>query len=200
MKETEITVQVFDTKENLFRKLDDLGFQMIENFQLNDWYFTKLENTENVGFQKLIDNSILIREVVENGKAQTQICYKKKEYDDCGNVISEEKTKTHVDDRDKILKILSLAGLNNYCEIHNDSYCFCRDGFEFSIQVVDDLGIFIEYEEDDSVPKNMTCEEKTQFMLNAVKGLGLNIGKDYSCKKVQMKINQNKEKTEQEKL
>lgn len=199
MKETEITVQVFDSKENLFKKLKNLGFQISENYQLNDWYFTKLERIGQTKFQDLIDNSILIREVVENGKAQTQICYKKKYYDKLGNVISEEKTKTNVENRDKILKILSLAGLNNYCEIHNDSYCFSRGNLVFAIQVVNDLGIFLEYEEDDSVSKNFSGEEKIKYMLNIVKDLGLNIGEDYSCKKVQMKINQSKEKAVQEK-
>lgn len=192
MQQTEITVQVFDTKENVLKRLYDLGFGLSENYQLNDWYFTKLDNIEKTSFQDLINNSILIREVVEDGNAHTQICYKKKYYDAQGNVTSEEKTKTNVDSRDKIISILKQAGLNNYCEIHNDCYCFAKGDLAFAVQVVDDLGIFIEYEEDDSMPKGLSNEEKIHYMLEIVKKLGLNIGNDYSCKKVLMKISQNK--------
>ncbi|HBP43919.1 MAG TPA: hypothetical protein DD621_04565 [Clostridiales bacterium] len=188
MQETEITVQVFNTKDDLFKQLKNLGYNIVENFQLNDWYFTKLNDISNISFQELINNSILIREVVEDGKAHTQICYKKKYYDSLGNVISEEKTKTNVEDRDKIISILTQAGLNNYCDIHNDSYVFTKGNQELAIQVVDGLGIFIEYEEDDSMPKNMTNEEKIEYMINIVKKLGLKLGTDYSCKKVLMKL------------
>ena len=193
MKQTEITVQVFDTKENVLKRLYDLGFVLTENYQLNDWYFTKLDDIKQTNFQDLINNSILIREVVEDGTSHTQICYKKKYYDAQGNVTSEEKTKTKVDSRDSILSILLQAGLNNYCEIHNDSFCFAKGDLAFAVQVVDDLGIFIEYEEDDSIPKGLSNEDKIHYMLEIVKKLGLNIGNDYSCKKVLMKINQSKE-------
>lgn len=192
MQQTEITVQVFDTKENVLKKLYGLGFGLSENYQLNDWYFTKLDDIEKTNFQDLINNSILVREVVKDDKAYTQICYKKKYYDAQGNVTGEEKTKTNVDSRDKIISILTQAGLNNFCEIHNDSFCFAKDNLAFAVQVVDDLGIFIEYKEDDSIPKGLSNEDKIQYMLEIVKKLGFNIGEDYSCKKVLMKINQHK--------
>ena len=71
MQETEITVQVFETKNDLFKQLKSLGFNIVKNFQLNDWYFTKLDNISNIDFQELIKNSILVREIIENGKSQT---------------------------------------------------------------------------------------------------------------------------------
>ncbi len=189
MQKMEITVQVFGTKKDLFKQLKILGFSFVENFQLNDWYFTKLKDISIVSFKELIDNSILVREIIKDGKTQTQICYKKKYYDDFGNVIGEEKTKTYVKDRDKIINILTLAGLNNYCDLHNDSYIFAKGNQELAIQVVGDLGIFIEYEEDNSIPQNLTSKEKFQYMIDFVKGLNLKIGTDFSCKKVLLKRN-----------
>ena len=44
MQQTEITVQVFETKNDIFKKLKNLGYNIVENYQLNDWYFTKLDN------------------------------------------------------------------------------------------------------------------------------------------------------------
>lgn len=188
MQEIEITVQVFETKNDLFKQLKNLGFNIVKNFQLNDWYFTRLDDISNIDFQELIKNSILVREIIENGKSQAQICYKKKDYDCLDNVIGEEKTKTYIEDKDKMIDILTLAGLNNYCNLHNDSYIFSNGYQEMAIQVVNDLGIFIEYEEDNSIKKNMTNEEKFQHMVNIIKNLGLKTGTDYSCKKVLMKL------------
>lgn len=188
MQETEITVQVFEDKKDLFESLKILGYTLVKNYQLNDWYFTKLGNLSGVNFQDLINNSILVREIIEGDETVNQICYKKKFYDNLGNVTSEEKTKTNVEDINKLMQILTLAGLNNYCNIRNDSYIFAKNNQEMAVQVVDDLGIFIEYEEDDSIPQNMSSEEKFRYMIKVVKDLGLKIGSDFSCKKVLLKL------------
>ena len=42
MAETEITVQVFNSFEEIKQILENQGFKMVENFQLNDCYFSKI--------------------------------------------------------------------------------------------------------------------------------------------------------------
>ena len=187
MKETEITVQVFDTFENIDKALQENGFKSTRKFQLNDCYFTTLNDIFGSDFKQLIDNSILVREVIDD-KIQVQLMYKKKNYDDACNVISEEKTKVIVDDFEKTLKILSLAGLNNYVQVINNSVVYEKAGMEICLQQVDNLGIFIEYEEDESVA-GMSDEEKINLMKNNLKHIGLKLGEDFSCKKVYMLLN-----------
>ena len=93
MKETEITVQVF----NKFDEIDDIlknqGFEMIRNFQLNDWYFSQITNVNNVLYGDLLNSSFLVRQVLTD-KEIIQLCYKQKEIDELGNVIAEEKIST----------------------------------------------------------------------------------------------------------
>lgn len=184
MKETEITVQVFDSFENIDKILTNQGFKMVENFILNDWYVSHLQNVDDVDYQQLLNNSILVRQVAGD-RSYNQLIYKKKDLDSFGNVISEEKTEVKLSDLDNTLKIFNLAGFNNYIFVKNNSYVYQKDDVVFVVQVVDDLGIFIEYEEDESM-KNMTEMKKVKRLTQVIQKLGLKLGDDFSCKKVYM--------------
>ena len=48
MSETEITVQVFNDYNEIDEVLKRKGFEMVENYQLNDWYFSKFDNVLNL--------------------------------------------------------------------------------------------------------------------------------------------------------
>lgn len=41
MKKTEVTVQVYDSFEDIDKKLKDQGFKVTGTYYLNDWYFSK---------------------------------------------------------------------------------------------------------------------------------------------------------------
>lgn len=58
------------------------------------------------------------------------------------------------------------------------------------VQVIENLGIFIEYEEDDSMTI-IKQQEKIDYMCNVVNSLNLKLGNDYFCKKVFMLLNKN---------
>lgn len=184
--ETEITVQVFNKLEEIQKILKGSGFEMIESYQLNDWYFSKYEDISFFGYQDLLNNSFLVRQIIDDNP-QIQLCYKKKVLDENNNVVSEEKTNTTIKDLEKTLQIFKMANLNNYCVLKNNSYVYKKDEICFVVQCIKDLGIFIEYEEDDSM-KNMNEKEKFNYMSKIVKQLGLKLGQNYSCKKVYMKI------------
>ena len=68
----------------------------------------------------------------------------------------------------------------------NHSFVYSISGVEFVIQVVEDLGIFIECEENKSI-EHLSSDEKFEYLKKFILGLGLEIGDDFSCKKVYMK-------------
>lgn len=185
MKETEITVQVFEGKEQILSYLQQQGFKLERTFQLNDWYYIRYDNISGMNYQELLSQSILVRQIIADSE-KCQICFKDKAYDKDGNVICEEKIVSLVDNLENTKQILLRAGLNNYCTLMNNSFVFRKGDIYFALQVIEDLGIFIEYEEDETMPQGLTPNEKIDIMLNRVKSLGLPIGENYSCKKVQM--------------
>jgi len=188
MKETEITVQVFNNLDEIKSILNNLGFSIIEEYSMTDYYFSKYSADElkNFSYQDLIKNSFLVRDI-KDANPKILLTYKNKELDKLGNVIGEEKIKCRLGILQNAIDIFNSAGLNNWCVLDQKIIVFKKEDICFAIQDVKDLGIFIEYEEDDSM-KNLSPNEKISLMLDTLKQLNLNLGTDYSCKKVYMKF------------
>ncbi len=188
MKETEITVQVFNSHNEIKEKLSALGFLLERHFLMRDFYFIKDSSDliKDYSYKKLLENTVLVRNLSSENSSKSLLIYKNKQIDESGNVISEEKISTKIDDMKSAISIFERAGLNNWCEVEQDSYVYTNGSIEFCLQIVKDLGIFIEYEEDDSM-QNLDEYEKIFLMKQNLQKLGLKLGDDYSCKKVYMK-------------
>ena len=191
--ETEITVELLDTFENTLTKLINQGFEIKEKVLMTDYYFSKLSlnNLQALEYAELIKNSFLVRNVRTETEEINQIIFKKKVLDSSNNVIAEEKIKTDISDLNSTIKLFKEAGLTNYTTLTQQMTVVGKDKIVFVIQEVENLGTFIEYEEDDSM-NELTEQEKIDTMLNTLKTLSLNIGNDYSCKKVYLKLHNNK--------
>lgn len=188
MRETEITVEVFDRLENINKILMDQGFEIIRQFNLNDLYYSKysIEELKRMNYAEMLRNSLLVRDVIDDNPV-SQIVFKDKMLDENDNVISEEKFICKIDNINNASKVFDMIGLTCWSDLRQKIYVYSKSNVEFAVQVIDDLGIFIEYEEDDTM-KGLSENEKIAVMLNNLKNIGLNIGKDYSCKKVYLKF------------
>lgn len=184
MKETEITVQIFNNYQEIHDILVNQGFENVKTYQLNDCYYSSKSNVKDLSYIDLMNSSFLVRNIVDN-EQKVQLCYKKKELDEFGNVIMEEKVTSKIDNLNNALEIFELAGLIPYCKVENTSYVYKRENIEFVVQIIKDLGIFIEFEENEDMI-NMTPQEKITNMSNIIKSLGLKLGSDFSVKKVYM--------------
>lgn len=185
MKETEITVQVFETRQDIHTKLLNNNFVLADKCIMQDYYFSKFETDElkKMSYKQILKNSLIVRKCGDD----TKVIYKNKEIDNDNNVICEEKISLPITDIKPAIKIFELSGLNNWCNLTQEMYLYKNDKIEFMLQVIDGLGIFIEYEEDESVA-NLEPKEKMNVMAERLKSLGLNIGTDFSVKKVYQKF------------
>ena len=188
MKEMEITVEVFDSLEHVLRLLEEKNYKLLEKYDINDFYYSKysIEELKNFKYKDLIANSFLLREIIDD-KPKNLLTYKNKELDANGNVIAEEKIKCEIKDLSSAIKIFNLAGINCWSKLNQHLYVFKKGTTEFSVQVVEDLGIFIEYEENGSM-SGLSAQEKINYMLNEIKKLGIKVGDDFSCKKIFLKF------------
>lgn len=191
--ETEITVELLENLEIAKNKLNNLGFIIKEKVLMTDYYFSKLPLDEilNLDYANLIKNSFLVRSVKTDNEEINQIIFKKKILDNSNNVIAEDKIKTNISNLNSTVKLFSEAGLTNYTTLTQNMTVYSNGEMEFVIQEIDNLGVFIEYEEDNTM-KGLTEQEKINTMLNNLKSLRLEIGNDYSCKKVYLKLHNNK--------
>ena len=186
MKETEITLQIYNPKEETIKILKKQGYTETENFIMDDHYFTSLTEVQNKQYAEIMKNSILLRTFSVSN--QHLLIYKNKEFDNQGNVICEEKVNCPVSDIYSAEKILKLANFNNFVNLNTHIQVFNKGNIGFTIQEVKDLGLFIEIEEFDYM-KVMTIEEKIEELLKIANSLNLQLGSDYNCKKVQMMLN-----------
>ncbi len=109
MKETEITVEIFDDVKSVTKILKSLGFEMIEKYKISDYYFSKYSKAElkRLDYANLIRNSFLVRDIVDDNP-KVLLTYKDKVLDDNGNVVAEQKVISKVNDLHNTLKIFKL--------------------------------------------------------------------------------------------
>lgn len=180
--ETEITVEVFESEENAIRHLMNLGFEKLRQFNMNDSYFSKhsTNKLKKMQYKNVIKNSLIVREFVGHDD-KVLLLYKNKVVKN-DVVLMEEKVNAKLSDKASAVKVLKLAGLNNWCNANQHLTIFRKGDFEFALQMVEGLGLFIEYEEDETVT-GLKPNEKIEKMIEKLSGLGLKLGNDYACKK-----------------
>ena len=152
MKNTEITVQVFDDYENIKEKLLEKGYTETEILTGEDYYFTTLKPSEIKvsSYSNLIHSSIIIRSVSEqfSGKKFNTILYKNKILDENENELSEEKFAISIDNISNAKKIFAFSGLQNWVTVKQENHFFkCGEKTIIvgKVKMLD--GCFIEIEE-----------------------------------------------------
>ena len=111
MQETEVTVQLLDDFGTINKILLDQGFKMLENYQINDYYYSKYDFIKEMSYPEMIRNSFLVREIIDDHPF-AMLTYKDKKFDDKGNVISEEKTKLRIASANEALEIFNSNIIN----------------------------------------------------------------------------------------
>ena len=182
---TEITVQVFEDIEVVREKLIKQGFKIIDEFHLTDYYFSKYSTSKlkKMSYKSIIKNSFLIRDFVSKN-SKTYLCYKSKKIQK-DLVVGETKIRTLVDNPQNAVKIFLSAGMNNWGTMVNDAQSYIRSDMGLGLHNIEGLGVFIEYEEDETMI-NLITEEKISLMTRKLKSLGLNLGTDFNVKKIYM--------------
>lgn len=192
MEITEICVQVFNSFDYAIETLIKNKYTYLEKFYLHDSYFTHFspETTRSISYEALLRNSILLRRVIEQSGEKHQLIYKNKTLNKNGDVIKEEKVKTRIEDVKNAHDIFNISNFNNWCNIATENHCYIKGNISILIQKVQNLGVFLEVEEYAGQTGN--AQEKFEELVRIVKQFGLNLGSDYSSKKVYLLYNKNK--------
>ena len=187
---TEICVQAYTALEELQRKLENAGYEFVENYNNSDTYFSTLSKRDikKLDYKALLDSSLIVRHIEGDNCDIKNLVYKKKTLDENGNVIKEIKTKLKIDDIDKAKQMFSSLGLTCWCDYVNQNYEYKKGEISIIVQYVDSLGVFIEIEEFNSI-KDKSDKEKFGILKDIVNALKLPLGSDFSCKKPYMFLN-----------
>ena len=82
MKQIEVTVRINESFEKASKKLENLGFKIIRESDIDDIYMTsKFKELNANNIQYVLENSILLRSLKIADRELKKITYKNKEYD-----------------------------------------------------------------------------------------------------------------------
>ena len=185
MNQTEITVQLYDSMEEIERKLSAKNFKLSKRVLMTDYYFSKYDSQalREMSYAEIIKNSLIVRKLGE----KNFMIYKSKEFDEKDNVISEQKYSVDIADAEIAVNELLHSGLNNWCTMAQDMHIYGNGDMGFAIQCVDGLGTYVEYEEDENIA-HLDPKEKIKIMLEKLSAIGFEMGSDFSVKKVYEKF------------
>ena len=186
MRQIEITVRLIEKVEDVIAKLESHGFKKIREGDVDDIYLANstLEiKKENIS--EILKHSVLLRKFTINDKEVKKITYKNKELDANGDVIAEQKINLDYEDLDKAEQLFKCLGLYNLVEVKYHFSTYEKDGKEFSIHEVENLGTVMEYENNEDFTGKSTEEIKVVKikMQQEIRDRGISITDEYDVKK-----------------
>lgn len=147
MKQIEITVRLEEELKDVHKKLNESGFYIKEECDVNDIYMTsKLNELDIDNIRYILKNSVLLRSIKTEEGESKKITYKNKEYDSNGDVISEKKINIDIQNIEKAQKLFEYLNFNKLVEVKYHVVVYKKEDVEFALQIVDDLGNLIECE------------------------------------------------------
>ena len=193
MKQIEVTLKVNSTLEEIDTNLKKQGFNIIRKSRIEDKYMCSesyVLNKNNI--LDVLNHSVLLRYLcVDNKETFKKITYKNKIYEN-NTVISEEKINVNVDNLSNAERLLNAVGFKKLVDVNYDVIVYQKDKLEFCFQNVENLGILLEYEnENDFEGKTneeiLSCKKN---MVEEIKKYGLLVDDDYDIKKAYELIKQ----------
>lgn len=186
MKQIEVTTNVKQSLEEIHQLLSNQGFEIIRRSRIEDSYMSRESDKltkENI--LSTLMRCVLIRYLCVDGKeTYKSITYKKKEYKG-DTVLSEEKIVLKIEDLEKAEKLLRALDFEKIVDVRYDVIVYKRGDIELCFQLVEDLGLLVEYEslkDFEGVSPEDILKEK-QRMLEELRSYQLEVSDDYDVKK-----------------
>ena len=184
----EITVRVKGDLKSFYKTIEEKGFKVEDKFKLDDSFFV-LENLdlENMTTREILANAVIVRIVErDGGRLVKNITYKRKVFDEDGNILSQSKVECDVLDVEDAKRLLSAMGYKEIMRIKESDIAFEKDGFSFAVKDIENGAKLIEAEADLKV-EEMNSLEKIKAMFDKYE---IPIYKDdYFVKKAEIELN-----------
>ncbi|MBQ4583715.1 MAG: hypothetical protein IJA94_02375 [Bacilli bacterium] len=142
--ETEITVLVKSTYNDLKKELEKNGFQIKEEYELRDDYMINNDiDLSKLSKLEILQNCILVRDIVNIKK---ELLYKYKKYASNGDILEQGKVECPVTDIDKAVKFMESINYKKIFNVYDKCIVFANRETELVVQLVNNKYIFIEME------------------------------------------------------
>lgn len=152
-EELELTIRLTKSLEEIQELLKQAGCNFVEESILDDIYMKKEERYQTI--EDLLNHSILIR---QEGNYFKGFTLKRKQYKANGDLEKDEKLYLEVPDLEKGKQFLEFIGYQEFFRLKQKMYFYERGNSRLSIQVIENLGIYLEYEAKEAETEEMIKE------------------------------------------
>ena len=127
----EITVKVNVSIKEMEKILINKGFKLSDKFTCEDNYFIPKDvDIKSETIREIIKKAIIIRKV-RNDKV---LVFKKKNINENGDILEQEKFECDILDIDKAKKFLEAIGYKNVMNIFEEDVCYSKDGLRLALK------------------------------------------------------------------
>lgn len=178
MKEIEVLVEVYDSIENVKKKLEKFNYKGLKN-TIDEYYYDPKRETLKPDKDNQLSHCLRVR--TKNN--EYFITYKDDVFDN-GKWLYSNEYETKIESITMIKEIFNKLGLIKFIEIDNKKETYTYKDYEIVIEDVKDLGIFmeVEYCTNEEVDVKNIKKEIQKF----INELGLNVSEELNMGKPEM--------------
>ena len=133
----EITVKVKCELIELYKMLEEKGFEITDKFSLDDTYLIpETLKIEEMGTREILSNAVIIRNIICEMPygIKNKITFKKKEFDNEGNILKQISTNCEIKDIEDAKKLFNAIGYIEIMNIKENDLVYGKDDFELAIK------------------------------------------------------------------
>ena len=152
----EITVKIKVKLDKFYKLVEEKGFKVVNKFSMDDTYFIpKTLKLETMSTREILSKAVLIRDIKSeiSDRITKKITFKIKNFDEYGNILSQESINCDILNIEDAKKLLRAIGYKEIMNIKEDDVVYEKDGFELAIKDINNGDKLIEIE----------TEEKNDF-------------------------------------
>lgn len=184
----EITVRIKGNIKDFYKLIEEKGFKIIDKFSMDDTYFIPANlNINNIETREILSKAVLIRDIrgKMSNRVTKKITFKVKNFDEYGNILSQESINCDVLEIDDAKRLLAAIGYKEIMNIKEDDVVYEKNGFQFAVKDIlngDNL-IEVETKDDESL-------DTIEKLMKRVDEEDIPIYKDdYFVKKAEIELN-----------
>mgnify|MGYP004498514219 CR=1 FL=1 len=180
----EITVKIKCELNEFYKILEEKGFKILYKFSMNDKYFVPKEVDLNaVNTRDILSKAILVRDIIGKQKKKL-ITFKIKNFDESGNILSQESINCNILEIEDAKKLLKAIGYKEIMNIKENDTVYEKDGLQLAIKDIKNGDNLIEIE---TVENNEL--DTIQKLIAKVNEIGIPIYTDnYFVKKAEIEL------------
>ena len=149
----EITVKIKVKLDKFYKLVEEKGFKVVNKFSMDDTYFIpKTLKLETMSTREILSKAVLIRDIKSeiSDRITKKITFKIKNFDEYGNILSQESINCDILNIEDAKKLLRAIGYKEIMNIKEDDVVYEKDGFELAIKDINNGDKLIEIETEEN--------------------------------------------------